>query len=65
MRGAVVAIDTGVAVTTGVGEEALFSSLPQADNTDTIKSKTKTRAMNLYHRLLFGHMMNHLLLQHY
>jgi hypothetical protein len=67
-----VAVDVAVAV--GVGPDVavgggvvvgVFSfSLPQATNIGTIKTRARARAMNLYHKLLFGHMVNYLPLQH-
>jgi hypothetical protein len=60
-----VVVSKGVDVDAGVGEGVFSSSPPpQAANIGTIKTKARTRAMNLYHKLLFGHMINHLLLQH-
>jgi hypothetical protein len=38
--------------------------LPQAANIDTIKTKARPRAINLYHKLFWGQMVNHLLLRH-
>jgi hypothetical protein len=62
--GVAVGVETGVAVTAGVGVGVFSFSLPQAANIGTIKTKAKARAMNLHHKLLFGHMVNHLLLRH-
>jgi hypothetical protein len=55
--GVAVGVETGVAVTAGVGEGVFSSSLPQAVNIGTIKTKARARAMNLYHKLLLEHMV--------
>jgi hypothetical protein len=55
--GVAVGVETGVAVTAGVGEGVFSSSLPQAANIGTIKTKARARAMNLYHKLLLEHMV--------
>lgn len=56
-----VAVSTGVDVAIGVG--AGVFSLPQDANIGTIRTKARARAINLYQKLPFGHMVNHLLLQ--
>jgi hypothetical protein len=55
--GVAVGVETGAAVTAGVGEGVFSSSLPQAVNIGTIKTKARARAMNLYHKLLLEHMV--------
>ena len=65
--GVAAGVGVGVAVSVGVvGVDVglAFSFPPQAANIGTIKTKARARAMNLYHKLLFGHMVNHLLLRH-
>jgi hypothetical protein len=59
--GVEVAISVGVV---GVDIGLAFSFPPQAANIKTIKTKARARDMNLYHKLLFGHMVNYLLLRH-
>ena len=59
-----VAVGLGVVAGVGVGVRVFSSSLPQAANIGTIKTKAKARAMNLYQKLLFCHMVNHPLLRH-
>jgi hypothetical protein len=62
--GVAVSVGPGVTVGVGVGAGVFSFSLPQAANIGTIKTKARPRAINLHHRLLFGHMINYLLLRH-
>jgi len=62
--GVAVGVGPGVTVVVGVGVGVFSFSLPQAANIGTIKTKARARAINLYHKLLFGHMVNHPLLRH-
>jgi hypothetical protein len=57
-----VSVGVTVAVVVGdrVGVSTCFPLPPQAASTGTIKTKARTRAMNLYHKVLLGHMVNHL-----
>ena len=63
-KGVAVGVGVGVAVDVGTGAGVFSFSLPQAANIGTIKTKPRSRTMNLYHKLLFGQMVNHLLLRH-
>jgi len=66
--GVAAGVGVGVAVSVGVvGVDVglAFSFPPQAANIGTIKTKARARAMNLYHKLPFGHMVNDLLLRHH
>jgi hypothetical protein len=59
----VAGVGVGVAVSAGVvgvGIGLAFSFPPQAANIGTIKTKTRAGPINLYHKLLFGHMVNRL-----
>lgn len=68
-----VAVDVGVAVGCAVGVvikvdvgdgTAVVSSFPppQAINIGTTRTKARASPMNLYHKLLFEHMINYLLI---
>jgi hypothetical protein len=59
-----VGVSVGPTVTVHVGERVgvsnCFAPPPHAASTGTIKTKARARAMNLHHKVLFGHMVNHL-----
>jgi hypothetical protein len=58
------AVDMAVGLAVAVGARVFSFPLPQAANIGTIKTKARARAINLYQKLPFGNMVNHLLLRH-
>jgi hypothetical protein len=69
--GAAVCVGVGVAVgatvSVVVGDRVGVSTCfppPHAASTGTIKTMARARIMNLYHRLLFDHMVKHPLQRH-